>query len=79
MLHDCQDINIIFLVFIGLKRKVFAVPQLSPTCSIKYGSVSILAAMATAADRRQFTSFHFWSDAGVAAESCSSETTRGDR
>ena len=30
VLHNYHDINIIFFVFIGLERKVFAIPQLSP-------------------------------------------------
>ena len=30
VLHDYYDINIIFFVFVGLERKVFAIPQLSP-------------------------------------------------
>ena len=31
VLHNYYDINIIFFVFVGLERKVFAIPQLSPT------------------------------------------------
>ena len=30
VLHDYYDINIILFVFVGLERKVFAIPQLSP-------------------------------------------------
>ena len=30
VLHNYYDINIIFFVFVGLERKVFAIPQLSP-------------------------------------------------
>ena len=30
-LQNYYDINTIFFVFIGLERKVFAIPQLSPT------------------------------------------------
>ena len=31
VLHNYYDTNIIFFVFVGLERKVFAIPQLSPT------------------------------------------------
>ena len=30
VLHNYYDINIIFFIFVSLKRKVFAIPQLSP-------------------------------------------------
>ena len=30
VLHNYYDMNIIFFVFVGLERKVFAIPQLSP-------------------------------------------------
>ena len=30
VLHNHYDISIIFFVFVGLERKVFTIPQLSP-------------------------------------------------
>ena len=30
VLHNYYDMNIILFVFVGLERKVFAIPQLSP-------------------------------------------------
>ena len=30
VLHNYLAMNIIFFVFVGLERKVFAIPQLSP-------------------------------------------------
>ena len=32
VLHNYYDINNIFFVFVGLERKLFAIPQLSPMC-----------------------------------------------
>ena len=36
VLHNYYDINIIFFVFVGLERKVFAIPQLSPIQRVPY-------------------------------------------
>ena len=34
VLHNYYDIDIIFFVLVGLERKVFAIPQLSPTTAV---------------------------------------------
>ena len=42
VLHNYYDTNIIFFVFVGLKRKVFAIPQLSPISVVLYSVESWL-------------------------------------